>query len=541
MAKKVLVVRMGSETVHVVHMENTAQNPTIYGCVRIAAPEGAVQDGMIVDVAEAASKLKQVLKEKGLHTTDVIFTVASSKIASRETTIPSVSKSKIGALVMAKVPDLFPVDAERYIFSHVLQGKEYVDEEKKKVQDVRVFAAPAELIDSYYTLAEVAGLNIVAVEADGNSIFQIMRRQVQQGISMAVQINRASTVVNIISQEKLLLQRVIPYGINTFTEIMTQEPAFQTPDEESAFSLLTSRRVLLDSLNYENTAGDPTLEKRIAVTENASYLVGNIGRVMEYYNSKYKDRPIERIICTGQGCSVAGIHELLRNELGVEVSTPNVLTGVHFNRKIEIDAAILQYLNCFGAVFSPVGFVSRDVARKAARKGSLTASIVLFVVCLVSSGLLAGFSIYMLLTTTSDKEYWEKRYDALKSVQDEYNSLMQIESNHELLYLLDDVTDTNNNDFSQLIEKISDVCPKSFRIQSITSNETTISINAVSTERLLSLPALKMQLEKIPEIKNAKIDSIAEKKEALTKKKQYSYTLTFDFANAGAAVQEGGQ
>lgn len=53
MAKKVIVVRIGTNEVQIVHMEHTANYPTVYGCVRFPTPENAVKDGMIIEVAEA--------------------------------------------------------------------------------------------------------------------------------------------------------------------------------------------------------------------------------------------------------------------------------------------------------------------------------------------------------------------------------------------------------------------------------------------------------------------------------------------------------
>ena len=47
MAKKVVVVRVGTETIRIVHMDNTPDNPTVYGCVRVPTPQGAVEDGEV--------------------------------------------------------------------------------------------------------------------------------------------------------------------------------------------------------------------------------------------------------------------------------------------------------------------------------------------------------------------------------------------------------------------------------------------------------------------------------------------------------------
>ena len=517
----------------IVHMENTNSYPTVYGCLRFPTPENAVKDGFIADVSELAIRIRKACVDKGIRTRDVIFTVASGKIASREMSIPMVKKkAKIHPLVMAKVPDLFPIDAEKYIFSYVTQGKPHENGEDGMVQDVMVFAAPSELIDSYYTLADAAELRIVSIEADGNAVFQVMRQQVKssKGVSMSVQINQSATLVNIISDDKLLLQRVVPYGINVFTEVLMQEPAFQVQTEEDAYTLLKRNRVILHNLNMTNPENNPSLEKRIEVTDNASFLIGNIGRVIEYYNSKYKDYPIEEIICMGQGCAVAGIHELLSNELGIPTHTPSELAGVRFNRRVNINAYILQYVNCFGAVFNPVNFVAKAITQREEKKGSLTGAVLVFGGCLLISVLLAGFSVLQLMQAKDNNETWTSRCDAMSPVQNEYSSLLDIEVNRKMIDVIDLVTVTNNNHFHDLLKKMEAQCPKTFKIQSFSSDEKKVTVNAISTDKLLSLSALQIQLNKIDGIEDVKIDSITETNEAMTKRKQYSYTITFEYA-----------
>lgn len=531
MAKKVVVVRIGSRTIHIAHMENTANDPAIYGCVRLPAPEGSVQDGMLLDIGELARRILKALKDKKISTKDLIFTVASSKIASRETVIPAVNKTKIKEVVLAQVGDLFPVDTDKYVFTYDLQG-ERVEDGAGKVQDVRVFAAPADMVDSYYTLADALGMHIVAVESDANSVFQIMRRQIKDNVFMAIQIGRNSTAINVIGDGKLMLQRVIPYGVSVFTEVMTQEPVFQAPDFEKAYRVLTGQKVLLHSLSVENPDNDFSIAKRMEVTENASYLVGNISRVIEYYNSRYKEQPIQEIICTGIGCGVAGIHELLSNELGISVNTPDSIKGVRFNKKRAVDSAILQYINCFGAVFSPVHFVPKQIAMKEARKGSLTGSVLIFVLCFVSSAALAAFSYFQLFTAQEERNIWVSRQQQLAPVEQEYTDLMKIDADKTKVLVIDSLLDSNNNKLHTILQRISNMCPKSFKINSISTTELSATVNATSTDKLLSVSALQMQLNKIVEIENVKIDTISESTDSVTRKRQYIYSFTFDFVKS---------
>ena len=534
MAKKVVVVRVGEKITQIVHMENVANNPTVFGCVRVPTPEGSVSEGMIINEVEIAKRIEKACLEKGIHTKDVIFTVASAKIASRETVIPAVAKNKMDAVVMAKVADLFPVDVDKYIFTYKVQGSDYQDKDQGKVRNVRIFAAPSDLIESYYKLAEEAEMNVISVEGDGNSIFQIMSRQVKNSVTMCIQINRDSTLVNVVTSNEMLLQRVIPYGVSVFTDAMIQEPVFGVDDYEKAYKVLSSQRVLVHSMNAANPSGDFSTAKRIEITNNGEYLVSNIARVIEYYNSKYKDREIQNVICVGVGCSIAGIHELLSNELSVEVTTPTELEGVRFNKMIVIDAAFLLYLNCFGSVFSPLNFIPKSMALRNARKGSLTGALAIFAGLVLVSLVLSGFSIIELMTASSNHDELQARKNALAPVEDQYNELTDVENQYNIMSNIKTYTNSNNNHFHELIDKLSEIVPKSFKIQSIQSDEEAVTMSASCNDRLSSLSLTQIQMNKVDNIKDVTIKEVAETEDENTGRRQYNYTLTFKYKNVNA-------
>ena len=485
MAKKVLVIRVGSKTTHIVHMDNIDDEPAIYGCMRVTTPEGCVSDGQILDVTNLARMITKTMKDKRINCKDAIFVIPSSKIASREATVPAVGKQRIDGLIEAKINDLFPVDTSQYVFSHIIQGEPYsggqatIQEDsstdleaaegdgkkgkfklgKKKdevsyglggqelVQDALIFAAPQELIQSYYTLADAMGVRVAALEADGNSVFQIMKRQVGRGTMLSVQMNRDSTLVNVVNQDKLLLQRVVPYGINVFTDMIQGERAFKCEDFDKAFKLISSQRVLLPRIGVENPSEDYSMEKRINVTDAGEHLIGNISRVVEFYNSQHKDEPIQSISLTGWGCSIVGIHELMSNELGIETSTPKEILGIRFNRKVEMSASMLQYINCFGGVFRPVNFVSKIESEKSQNKGSMVGPVLIFGLLFLLAAVVSVWSYLSLIIATDERDQMQQRYNALSSVQSEYNELQRIENNYGLYKQVVNATDLNNNHF----------------------------------------------------------------------------------------------
>ncbi len=570
MAKKVIVVRVGAKTIRIVHMDNNQTNPTVYGCVRVPTPQGAVVDGEVKNIIDVSRRIKQACMEKGITTKDVIFSLVSSKIANRETTIPFVKDNKIQGLVMAKVDDMFPIDKDRYIFSYVKQGEgrsaeegEHVSEEvekkedeaqveddtKKKgkgkktslekkektkaaakVIDLLVYAAPIDLVRSYYALAEGCDFNIVSIEVDGNGIFQIMKRQMVEGVEMAVQINRDNTLIDIMSKDKLLLQRVIPYGATTIIETAMDEPAFQVSNYDKAFDLLASQRVLLHSFNAANPQNDLSMQKRIELTQSASSLIGNISRVMEYYNSRYRDEPIQSIIVTGNGARLAGIHELMNNELGIPARTPTDLVGVTFNRQIEVNNNILQYIGCFGAVFNPVNFVPDDIKNKTATKDSIMSIAIVFAASFLLCAVLAIFSIVRVMGAEDAFNVAHTKAVSMQPIEDRYNDLFGTLKKVCTFQDIRFTVDTNNNRLHSVLEYIKEACPDSFRIDSVSTSETGGTINCTTSDRFSSVSAVLMRMNLCTDIRNVTISSgISKSEDAVTKKRKYVYTLTYEY------------
>lgn len=586
MAKKVVVVRVGTKTIRIVHMDNSAVNPTVYGCVRVPTPQGSVVDGEVKNIMDVSRRIKQACQEKGITTKDVIFSLSSSKIANRETTIPFVKDSKIQNIVDAKVGDMFPVDKERYIFSYVKQGDsrdigedeevtdgsekerekekerqkaenpEITDDTKKKkkkkekkskdaaeekkgkenakqterVIDLLVYAAPIDLVRSYYALAEGCDFRVAGIEVDGNGIFQIMKRQVADGVEMAVQINRDSTLINIMSKEKLLLQRVIPYGATNIIEAAMSEPAFQVPEYDKAVRLLASQRVLLHTLNASNPQGDLSMQKRIELTQSASSLIGNIYRVMEYYNSRYRDNRIQSIIVTGNGANIAGIHELMNNELGIPARTPNELAGVSFNRQIEVNANILQYVGCFGAVYSPVNFIPDEIKNKVATKDSVMSIAAVFVAAIVLCVGVSLFSVIQLNTASGRYDAAHTKELSLLPVEQKYKELEETRKRVATYFVIKNRVNTSNNQLHKVLDDIKAGCPRSFSIDSFSVNEEGGTVSCTSKAKLSSVSALVIRLNLLQGIKNVKISSsIAKAQDDVTKERQYKYTISFDY------------
>ncbi len=528
MAKKILSILVEEKTTLVVHMDYGASTQNIYQCLRIATPENTVEDGMIKNALILGQRINEVCRKNKIHTNDVIFTLASSKIANRIITIPFVPKNKVFSLLKATVSEHFPVDIDKYSFAFPGKGTEKNAGDERTL-DFLVFAAPNQIIKSYYALAEAMKVNIVALDCEGNSVYQLMKRQVEDKVVMSVQINRLGTLVNIIDKDELLLQRALPYGIGMLTDAMIEDKSFQVNNFAEAYKLLATRKVLWHNFEQVGQDADASSKKRAEVTESLSYLISNINRMVEYYNTKFKDKPIREVVCTGTGAGVVGINELMNQTLNLQTSIPTGFKGIKVSKKISETTQLLQFVACFGAAFDPVSFVTQESIQKEENRSSAFGTMVVFFASLVLCAAMCVTS-FIQLADVKDKEGELMAEEArMQPIEARFNQLTEIVNEYNLYQTIDRRIKTPSNSLHSILTEIAKISPKNFKINSVTTSGVTVTMSAVTTDRLSSISALKMKLNTMgSRITNIGIGSIAESKDQVTKRRQYTFSIVFD-------------
>ena len=114
MNNRVLSIEIGNSFTKICEMDYKVKKPKVYKVLTVETPEGIVVDGMLQPTQEYAEHLVNALATNGIRTKKVIFTISSTRVASREVQIPNVKASKIEALVKTNDSDYFTVDLTQY-------------------------------------------------------------------------------------------------------------------------------------------------------------------------------------------------------------------------------------------------------------------------------------------------------------------------------------------------------------------------------------------------------------------------------------------
>lgn len=490
MISKVLSIKVGSSVTRVCLMDYRSKNPRIYQSFAIQTPAGVISDGVLQgDIDGFAKYLKNMIEEKNMRTKYVVFTVQSTKIATREVKLPFVKANRVGAMVAANAGDYFPIDLANYQLSHNILGvEEDADGKRYKIQ---VLAAPKNILDGYMQLAELCGMEIVSVDYAGNSVYQVVKSECNSGATLVMKVGERSTLMMVIEDSSILLSRTVPYGIDdAITEIQNNSAFGPRLSYEQAVTLARRKTCIRRSIQeqFSNMEEDDEyfnekdesielLEAKKAVTEAFDSLINQTIRMLDFYNSRYPKTPVNRIYLTGSGGEFSGLSKLLTNSIGNKVTVLTKIQGLHIDRFFK-DASFGEYIENIGAAMAPINLYEIRKKKKSTVAGvnKDIVPIVVFALCMGVSIIFVITSVFPYVIAKQTNEHDRVVVESLRSIEPIYNEYLEVKAENEYLNSIEDYTWTHNSNLVEFIEEMEVKMPTSIKITSFSSSRTGFSI-----------------------------------------------------------------
>lgn len=558
MANKVLSIEIGYSITKLCLMEYRAKNPKVYRYTRIPTPRGILQDGELQATEAFAEELREAIKKNRMRCKQVIFSVTSSKIASREVTIPFVKESRIDSVLRTNIADYFPIDPEMYELGHIILGT-MGGEGKINKYRLMVLAAPKTLIEGYRKLAVLCGMTLAALDYSGNSIYQLVRNDCKDGVQMIVKVDEQSAMLTILKEQSIVLQRSVAYGVNMALETIQENPVFGAEDYLDAMEL-ARRQVCMslslrdrDSMEVEDLdedreawardedAGQLAAAKK-SVTEQLEMLVNGIARVMDYYSSRNSGEKVDRVYLTGLGAEFLGLHKLLGNELGAHVQVLDSLESFRIDRYFK-EGRFGEYISCVGATIAPVGFISTGKQLKGLHKGLYSQDMASLSFILLGGGLLLaiaflGVSMFALAEQQMEYDMNVQRMDSLKEAQEVYLRYTGTLSTYEDVKELYSFTESHNEFLLDFLSEMEEKMPSSIQIVTFNSGPENVIMNMKVQNKMEMANALQ-QLRTFESLSGVELTGAQEDlEEDGPRKLTFSVTCTY---RTGETAAEGAE
>lgn len=493
MASKVLSIEINQIVTKICEMEEKSRNPRVYKSFMINTPAGVIHDGMLENDEQYVQALKSAFAAHKVKAKRVMFSISSTKIASREVTIPFVKESKVAEVIQAKAEEYFPVDLSNYKVSYTLLGTTG-DEKNDKRWKALVLAVPLNLLQGYYDLAKACDLEIATLDYMGNSLFQAVKNNCVEGTQMVAKIDESSTLLIIMKDGAMISIRNVAYGVGDAIDIVRSVTRKADDNEwnDGHRDAIAEMREHLYIKEREQETGREIGAVVTEVTQTLDGLINGISRVCDFYNSKSDGHPIEKIYLTGVGGSFLGLSELMQSRLGTPVAVIKSIEGLTVPRDFHA-RNLGDYIACIGANIHSLDLTISARGKKEKKGGKAGEkdkgnSGVLILSILFAAALIAMLALTLCAMVPYKQAQLEharleRRLEELKPVEEVRNTYLAAQRLWTDADNMRRISENHNDDLVAFVEELEAKMPTDIVVLSMAANADNVTLNIDTTSK----------------------------------------------------------
>ena len=571
MAKKVISIETGIQWTKVALVDYRKKNPPVHEAFAFRTPEHAVEDGYIRDKDSLARALKEELVRRQILEKDVVFTLSSSKVVTREVVIPYVKDNKIKGIIDAQSRDYFPMDISGYTISY--SKMDVVEDDGKKQLKLLLVAIPDNLLGNYVSFAQLAGLKVETFDYIGNGCIQLMCDSFVDN-AMIIQLEEQATVISILENKKLAFQRVTPYGYGATISAVVDHPILGIDDEERAFDFLLEHNVIFNKPSMPDN-GDPAQqaidqaqadEAYEDLAESLRYHLRIANTALDYYQNQVKKEFVGNVYLVGDGSRFAGIHKLFAQELPLplqKIDFAKIIdlrnqNGVNDQKKagkkkhqdytdpvLEESSNTRQpraatpvgFLSVIGAAVHPLDAKPKEMQAADSKKNDLhTAYVLLAGSLLLSMLLILGSSVRQLIAH-SEHRHLTDQLEALAYVQQTYDESSRVQQEEQVYVTIDDATKTKNEYLLPLIEQLEAELPSAIKVTSMQTDDNLITLN-MTADRKITVGQMLLNFQNVTLLTDPSIPSMSEQTDEESGSSEWTYTVNAYYADVQESEEQ---
>lgn len=303
--KPVFGLDIGYSSLKVMQLTNKHGRQSVTGYGVCEFDPKAIKDGVIIDLEAVAKETYELFTKKlngDITTRRVVLSIPAARTFTRSLTLPLLGKKDLIEALRLETEQYIPVPVDDLYVDYA------VVEKREKEQEILLVAVPKKLVDSHIQLAELLGLEVVAVESTIGSASRLFV-QAEQSDVPTVLIDLGSLSSDITIYDKgLVVTGTVPGGGDSFTTAIMDKLGVT---RQEAHIIKTKYGLGLSKKQKEITeALKPILDQMIKETR----------RMIRYYDERSgSEQKIDQVVTMGGGANMPGLSEHLTNILRLPV------------------------------------------------------------------------------------------------------------------------------------------------------------------------------------------------------------------------------
>lgn len=321
---------IGNTGMRVVELRGSGATRSLVKYAYVPIDAKLAQSDSKSDQQKLAQILANLISEAKLSSKNVAVGLPSNRVFTTLVDFDRLPQNEIGKALMYQADSLIPTPPSESKIDWALLGDSPKD--KTKIE-LLLSSVPNGFVESRLDMIESIGLNVIAFEPDS---FALARSMVPAGTAepqLLVDMGQQSTDLVITMGDAPRLTRAIPTGIEAIVRSAMQNLNI---DEKQAQQFVYKFGVSKDKLEGQVYQ---------AIVSTIDLLVSEFDKSIKFFQTRYPDVKIERIIVTGGASTIPEFPLHLANKFGMNVEIGNAWRNVSFapERQNELLAVSSQF------------------------------------------------------------------------------------------------------------------------------------------------------------------------------------------------------
>ncbi len=309
---------IGASAIRLVQVRPGGVHPALIAYGSVAVDHNVTLSDSKLDQDKVSELIRQVVRENHITTKSVVVGLPANKVFATVITTPKLEKSQLAKAIRYQAEQYIPM-----ALSQVKLDWAIIDESKDgKTLEVLLVAAQNTVVDKYVSIMEGAGLEILALEANPVATARALVPPGNSAVA-TLDLGALSSDIAIISNNTPRLMRSVSVGGTTLVRTVSQSLGL---DESQAMQF-----------TYKFGLTQSKLEGQVykAVKPVLDNLILEIEKSIKFFNSRYPDVKLEKLVVTGAPAALPELGPYLANSTGMPVEFGNAWINVSYPANLQ--------------------------------------------------------------------------------------------------------------------------------------------------------------------------------------------------------------
>lgn len=307
---------IGTTAIRLVEMHGSGPVKTLVKYAYVPIDSKVVLSDSKSDQQRLAQVIKELLEQSRMTTRNVAVGVPSQRVFTAVVDFDRLPQNELSKAIHYQADSLIPTPLESSKLDWAVIGDSPKD--KTKVE-VLLSSVENDFVEQRLDLLESIGLDVIAFEPDNLALARALVAQDAMAPQMVIDIGSKTTDLVITMNGAPRLTRSIPTGAEAIIRSAAQNLNIE---EKQARQFV-----------FKFGLGKDKLEGRIydAIMGTVDILATEIDKSIKFFQTRYVDTNVSRIIVTGGASALPEFPLYLANKFGIEVEIGNAWRNVSFS------------------------------------------------------------------------------------------------------------------------------------------------------------------------------------------------------------------